>query len=155
MAKLGFNIIRIPISAEIILQWKNGERVETSFVNTYENPRLDGLSSLEILDYTINHMKKNGLKVMLDMHGASKDSYQDNLWYNKDVTMEDFIEAWKWITERYKDDDTVIAMDLKNEPTESSQAQTSQNGMAPTTRTIGKGQPKLLPKKYLQLTRIF
>ncbi|WP_265445870.1 cellulase family glycosylhydrolase [Acetivibrio straminisolvens] len=116
MAKLGFNIIRIPISAEIILQWKNGERVETSFVNTYENPRLDGLSSLEILDYTINHMKKNGLKVMLDMHGASKDSYQDNLWYNKDVTMEDFIEAWKWITERYKDDDTVIAMDLKNEP---------------------------------------
>jgi len=28
MAKLGFNILRIPISAEIILQWKNGERVE-------------------------------------------------------------------------------------------------------------------------------
>jgi len=104
MAKLGFNILRIPISAEIILQWKNGERVETSFVNTYENPRLDGLSSLEILDYTINHMKKNGMKAMIDMHSSTKDSYQENLWYNKDITMEEFIEAWKWIVERYKDD---------------------------------------------------
>ena len=116
MAKLGFNLLRIPISAELILEWKSGKRVETSFVNTFENPRLDGLSSLEILDYTINHMKKNGMKAMFDMHGASKDSYQDNLWYDKNVSFEDFIEAWKWLTERYKDDDTVIAMDLKNEP---------------------------------------
>lgn len=116
MAKLGFNFLRIPISAELILEWKSGKRVETSFVNTFENPRLDGLSSLEILDYTINHMKKNGMKAMFDMHGASKDSYQDNLWYDKNVSFEDFIEAWKWLTERYKDDDTVIAMDLKNEP---------------------------------------
>ena len=116
MANLGFNLLRIPISAEIILEWKSGTYVETSFVSTYENPRLDGMSSLDILDYTVNHMKKNGMKVMFDMHGATKDSYQDNLWYNKDVTMEDFIDAWKWLTERYKDDDTVIAMDLKNEP---------------------------------------
>lgn len=116
MADLGFNLLRIPISAEIILEWKSGTYVDTSFVSTYENPRLDGLSSLDILDFTIKHMKKNGIKVMFDMHGATKDSYQDNLWYNKDVTMEDFIEAWKWLTERYKDDDTVIAMDLKNEP---------------------------------------
>jgi len=155
MAKLGFNILRIPISAEIILQWKNGERVETSFVNTYENPRLDGLSSLEILDYTINHMKKNGMKAMIDMHSSTKDSYQENLWYNKDITMEEFIEAWKWIVERYKDDDTVIAVDLKNEPHGKYSGPNIAKWDDSNDRTTGREQLKSLPKKFLQSIQIF
>lgn len=116
IAKRGFNLLRIPISAEIIKEWMNGVYVETSFVSTFENPRLDGLNSLDILDYTIKHLKSNGLKVMFDMHSSTKDSYQQNLWYNEDMTMEEFVASWKWLVERYKDDDTVIAVDLKNEP---------------------------------------
>ncbi len=116
MAKRGFNLMRIPISAEIIEDWGNGVYVNTSFVSTLENPCLDGLNSLQILDRTVDYCKRIGMKIMFDMHGSTKDSYQENLWYNKDMSMEDFIASWKWLAERYKNDDTVIAMDLKNEP---------------------------------------
>lgn len=116
LAKRGFNLLRVPISAQIIKDWKNGTYVNTSFVSTLENPRLDGLNSLQILDYTIKHLKKNGMKMMLDMHSSTKDSYQDNLWYNNKFTMNDFIDCWKWIVDRYKNDDTLVAVDLKNEP---------------------------------------
>ncbi len=116
MAKRGFNLLRIPISAELILDWKKGDIVNTAFVSTLESPNLDGMNSLQILDYTIKILKGTGMKVMFDMHGASKDSYQDNLWYDKIVSMDQFVEAWEWLVTRYKDDDTVIAVDLKNEP---------------------------------------
>lgn len=116
MADCGFNILRIPMSAEIIKEWKNGKYVNTSFVNTEENPNLDGMNSLQILDYTVEHCRMTGMKIIFDMHGYKKDSYQEPLWYDASFTMKDFIASWEWLTQRYKDDDTVIAMDLKNEP---------------------------------------
>jgi endoglucanase len=116
LASRGFNLLRIPVNAEIIKEWSNGTYVNTSFLNTYYNPYLDGLNSLQILDYTVNYCKRTGMKIMFDMHGASRDSYQENLWYNSRITMADFIASWKWLAARYKGDDTVVAMDLKNEP---------------------------------------
>jgi aryl-phospho-beta-D-glucosidase BglC (GH1 family) len=116
MADRGFNLLRIPMSAEIIKEWMNGKYVDTSFVNTEENPNLDGMNSLQILDYTVEHCRMTGMKIMFDMHGYKKDSYQEPLWYDATFTMKDFIASWEWLTKRYKNDDTVIAMDLKNEP---------------------------------------
>jgi endoglucanase len=116
LASRGFNLIRIPICAEIIKEWQNGIYVNYSNVSTLENPSLDGMHSLQILDYAIDYMKRTGIKVMFDMHSAGRDTYTDNLWFNSKITMADFIAAWKWLANRYKADDTVIAMDLKNEP---------------------------------------
>lgn len=116
LATRGFNLIRIPICAEIIKEWQNGTYVNYSNVSTLENPTLDGMHSLQILDYAIDYMKRTGMKVMFDMHSAGRDTYTDNLWFNSSITMNDFIAAWKWLANRYKADDTVIAMDLKNEP---------------------------------------
>jgi aryl-phospho-beta-D-glucosidase BglC (GH1 family) len=116
LASRGFNLIRIPICAEIVKEWQNGTYVNYSNVSTLENPSLDGMHSLQILDYAINYMKRTGIKVMFDMHSAGRDTYTDNLWFNSKITMADFIAAWKWLANRYKGDDTVIAMDLKNEP---------------------------------------
>lgn len=117
LSKRGFNLLRIPICAEIIKDWQNGINAKPAVsTNTFENPQLDSYNSLQVLDYTIEYLKHTGMKVMFDMHGASKDGYTDNLWYDKKISMEDFISAWKWLADRYKDDDTVIAVDLKNEP---------------------------------------
>jgi len=69
--------------------------------------------------------------------------------------MEEFIEAWKWIVERYKDDDTVIAVDLKMNLMESTPVRISPNGMIRMTRTTGREQLKSLPKKFLQSIQIF
>jgi aryl-phospho-beta-D-glucosidase BglC (GH1 family) len=116
LASRGFNLLRIPVNGEIIKEWSNGTYVNTSFMNTYYNPYLDGMNSLQILDYTVNYCKRTGMKIMFDMHGASRDSYQENLWYNSKISQADFITSWKWLANRYKGDDTVVAMDLKNEP---------------------------------------
>ena len=39
-----------------------------------------------------------------------------NLWYTSKVSVEDYYSALEWMADRYKDNDTIIAFDLKNEP---------------------------------------
>lgn len=116
LAELGFNLIRIPVSADLILEWEEGKDEEPSFLSTEENPQLDGYTNLQVLDYTIDYLKTIGIKVMFDMHSVTRGSYEENLWYNDEISFEELIEAWRWLVERYEGDDTVIAADLKNEP---------------------------------------
>ena len=42
--------------------------------------------------------------------------HQKPLWYDDNFSEDDWLEALEWFTEYYKDDDTIIAIDLKNEP---------------------------------------
>jgi endoglucanase len=111
----GFNLLRVPLSVQLVNEWRQGRYPETTAVNTFYNPDLAGLNTLEILDASIAYCKKIGLKVMLDMH-RTVNSNQTGLWYGADYTPEDFEECWKWLAGHYKNDDTVIAMDLFNEP---------------------------------------
>lgn len=117
IADHGFNLLRIPISAELVLSWKNGNFPEANY-NRAENPELEGLTSLQIFDLAIRTCKENGLKVMLDIHSAETDSmgHMKNLWYTDKVSTEDYLDALAFLADRYKSDDTVIAFDLKNEP---------------------------------------
>ena len=118
IAHLGFNLIRVPLSVELVDKWLNGEPPMPSegSVNTWQkNEYLSGMNSLEVFDYAVNYCKNIGLKIMLDMHEVLKDRKR-NIWYYAQYTEEDFIECWKWLADRYKSDDTIIAMDLFNEP---------------------------------------
>lgn len=117
IADHGFNLIRIPMSAELILQWKNGQ-YPTANYNNATNYYLVGMNSLEIFDYIIGQFRACGLKVMIDIHSAKTDSmgHMTNLWYSGDITTEKYQEALVWMAERYAQDDTIIAYDLKNEP---------------------------------------
>jgi endoglucanase len=117
IADRGFNLLRIPISAELVLSWKNGNFPEANY-NRAENPELEGLTSLQIFDLAIRTCKENGIKVMLDIHSAETDSmgHMKNLWYTDKVSTEDYLNALAFLADRYKSDDTVIAFDLKNEP---------------------------------------
>ena len=62
--------------------------------------------------------EKYGIKVMLDVHSAEADNsgHIYPVWWKGAVTTEQFYAAWEWVTARYRDNDTLVAMDVKNEP---------------------------------------
>lgn len=117
MADRGLNVVRVPISAELLLEWRAGTTIVPN-VNTYANPELAGLNNLQVFDYWLDLCEQNGLKVILDVHSAEADNsgHVYPMWYKGDVTTEDVYKGWEWIADRYKDNDTIIAADLKNEP---------------------------------------
>ena len=117
IADHGFNLLRVPFSAELILEWKNGNYPQANY-NHATNSYLESMNSLEIWDYIVNRCRENGMKIMIDIHSAKTDSmgHMANMWYNGDITTEKYQEALCYMVERHKNDDTIIAFDLKNEP---------------------------------------
>ncbi|SCL13579.1 Aryl-phospho-beta-D-glucosidase BglC, GH1 family [Micromonospora nigra] len=117
MAERGMNIVRVPISTELLLEWKAGQTVVPN-VNTYVNPELAGKNNLQVFDHWLQLCEKYGLKVMLDVHSAEADNsgHVYPVWWKGTITPELFYQGWEWITDRYRTNDTIIAMDIKNEP---------------------------------------
>lgn len=117
IADRGFNLLRIPISTELIKNWSNGSYPSANF-NQATNSYLVGMNSLEIFDYVVGQCRANGIKILIDIHSAKTDSmgHMYNVWYNGDISEQDYLDALAWMAARYKKDDTVIAYDLKNEP---------------------------------------
>ena len=117
IADHGFNVLRVPMSAELLLQWENGEYPRANYNNAY-NEELNSMNSLEIFDYVLSLCEQNGMKIIIDIHCAKTDAAGHNhpVWYNGNITEDDFVEALSWCAERYKNNDTIIGYDLKNEP---------------------------------------
>ena len=117
IADRGFNLLRVPISTELINSWAEGEYPEANY-NHATNAYLTGMNSLEIFDYIVGQCRANGIKIMIDIHCAKTDAmgHMKNMWYEGDVTEKDYLDALSWIANRYRNDDTIIAYDLENEP---------------------------------------
>ena len=105
------------MSAELINSWAAGEYPKANYNNAY-NTELNSMNSLQIFDYFLNLAEANGIKVMPDIHSAETNAsgHTVNLWYTDKVSAEDYYKALEWMADRYKDNDTIIAYDLKNEP---------------------------------------
>lgn len=126
IADHGFNLLRVPMSTQIILQWKNNEPDPIIKVNEWSNPELtvEGIEggkvkySFDIWNQAVEWCRENGIKIMMDIHSASTNAAGHNypLWYDDSFSTDDWLEALSWFAEYYKDDDTIIAIDLKNEP---------------------------------------
>ncbi|MBR3629031.1 MAG: cellulase family glycosylhydrolase [Oscillospiraceae bacterium] len=122
----GFNLLRVPMSTQILLQWKNGEPDPMIKLNEYENPELtvEGvvggkpMYSFDIWNQVVAWCREEGIKIMMDVHCATTNSAGHNyaLWYDQNYSEDDWLEALAWFADYYKDDDTIIAIDLKNEP---------------------------------------
>lgn len=115
VANKGFNMLRVPLSVQLVNQWRKGNGATPGSVNYAANPGLSGLTSLQILDESIAYCKQIGLKVMLDMHRVVNTQMLDG-WTAPGYPAGDFEACWRWLAQHYADDDTVIAMDLFNEP---------------------------------------
>ena len=117
IADHGFNLIRVPMSAQLLNEWAAGTYPRANYNNAY-NPELNSMNSLEIFEYFLALAEENGLKVMIDIHSAETDAsgHNVNLWYTDKVSADAYLAALAWAAERYKNNDTIIAYDLKNEP---------------------------------------
>ncbi len=100
--------------------------------------RPDGscMSSHEIFDVILAKCKKYGIKVFIDIHSPAlhNSGHNYNLWYYNEgagsydsmavtkegngvpVTSEMWQDSLVWLADQYKNNDTLIAYDLKNEP---------------------------------------
>ncbi len=118
MAERGINILRVPISTQLLLEWKNGQAAVSSAVNTWANPELKDKTTLGVFDAFLGVAEKYGIKVMLDVHSAEADNsgHVYPVWWKGAITTEQFYSAWEWVTARYRTNDTLVAMDIKNEP---------------------------------------
>ncbi|MBQ1463529.1 MAG: cellulase family glycosylhydrolase [Ruminococcus sp.] len=147
VADRGINVIRFPISTELIVSWKAGEPDPVSSVQASYNPPVDTVgedgtvtpagkygnfnkdfcqadgktlkNSEEIFDIIIRKCKEYGIKAFIDIHSPDENNsgHDYNLWYGKaGVTTEIWMDTLVWLADKYKNDDTVLGFDLKNEP---------------------------------------
>ncbi len=131
IANHGINLIRVPISSELMVSWMNGSPLAVSSVTASNNPPYhvcnpefadengDTKDSWEIFKLIVGYCKEYGLKIMMDAHSPHSDNsgHSWELWYGKGgVGTKEWIDSWVWLAEQFKNDDTIIAFDLENEP---------------------------------------
>ena len=139
IADRGINVLRIPVSTELLYNWMIGDPDPIESVNPNSDPYYpfnidlineDGsvMNSMEVFDVLLKKCKENGIKVFIDVHSPESNNSGHNygIWYGKSFTANDgktvevttdvWIETLAWTANHYKNDDTLIGYDLKNEP---------------------------------------
>lgn len=112
--KLGFNCVRVPF------WYRNFMTEDLEWLS--ENH--DDNRGFQKLDWLIKTCEKYGIYVMLDLHGAPGGQSKNhctgkagrNELYENEEMMNATVELWCAIANRYKDNKTVCAYDLLNEP---------------------------------------
>ena len=115
IAKMGCNVIRVPFWYRNFMKDEQGTWITD---NMDENP------GFQRLDWVIGQAGKNGMYVILDMHGCpggqSMDHCCGTLCRNDlytDINCQNVMELlWSVIAARYKDNPVVAAYDIMNEP---------------------------------------
>lgn len=122
---LGFNVIRVPFSNQMVesnpvpsgyTSYANGEPANTALV---------GQTALADLDTIVAYAGSIGLRVILDNHRseAGNSNEANGLWYTSAYPQSNWIADWQTLATRYSSSQftfngnpTVIGMDLRNEP---------------------------------------
>ncbi|MEU6552966.1 cellulase family glycosylhydrolase [Streptomyces sp. NPDC046915] len=112
MKSLGYNTIRLPYSDDI---FKSSTVPNSIDFSSGKNADLQGLNSLQVMDKLVAYAGQDGLKVILDRHRPDSGG-QSALWYTSSVPESTWIADLKSLAARYKGQDTVIGIDLHNEP---------------------------------------
>lgn len=108
--ELGFNSIRLPFSNDIFT-----EGAKTSGIEANKNSWIVNLTPLGLLDKIIEECTSLGLRVMLDRHRPTSDG-QSALWFTDHTPIEVWLSDWRFLARHYKNNPTVFAFDLHNEP---------------------------------------
>jgi endoglucanase len=106
---MGFTTVRVPFSNECLAS------TATSSINYSVNPGLANQTPQQVLDIVIRQAAAAGLNVILDRHRPDSGS-QSQLWYTDQYSEARWISDWTALATRYKNDPTVIGVDLHNEP---------------------------------------
>jgi endoglucanase len=106
---MGITVIRLPYSDDIMA---NGP---VQSLNTYVNPELTGVTTLQLMDAIVNYCGQIGIRIFLDRHRPNSGG-QSALWYISSVSEATWIKNMQTLAARYKGNPTVIGFDLHNEP---------------------------------------
>ncbi len=114
----GFNVIRLPLSNEMVEFPTIPTGVGFAGPHGPINQDLRGLSSMEILDRIITRAQEVGLKIILDNHRSESGSgpEENGLWFTQQFPESSWIADWASLAARYSNNSTVIGVDLRNEP---------------------------------------
>ncbi len=115
---LGYNVIRLPFSNEVL---NSGVRPNSIDFSSGKNADLQGLTSIEVMDKIISYANTIGLKIILDNHrsNAGASAQENGLWYTDQYPESRWISDWQMLANRYKSYSNVIGADLRNEPHDS------------------------------------
>jgi endoglucanase len=143
---LGFNVIRIPFSNQMV----ESNPVPTNFTQFANggtvNQALVGATALQDLDTIVSTAGSIGLRVILDNHRSEAGSSNESsgLWYTSAYPQANWIADWQTLATRYSaskftfnGNPTVIGMDLRNEPHLSGSSSTSGSCWTGDTATNG------------------
>ena len=110
---LGYNVIRMPFSNAMLTPG-----TKPTGINYVENPDLVNLTALEVMDKIIAGAERRDIRVILDNHRSTDGGGPESngLWYTSNFPESRWIDDWKMLANRYRGNDTVIGMDLRNEP---------------------------------------
>src|SRR5438105_3976131 len=114
--QLGFNAVR--------LQWSNQMFESDPTVPDYAvaaNPGMRGLHAMQVFDRVVRALSAQGTMVILDNHNSNAEwccggDDGNMLWYNAQYPESSWIEDWKGMVARYRDDPLVVGANLRNEP---------------------------------------
>nr|BAF57289.1 putative glycosyl hydrolase family5 [uncultured symbiotic protist of Reticulitermes speratus] len=106
----GFNTWRFPISADRVHEWI-GDWAEYGAAEDYCKK-----NNLKWFEDLIEKLSAKGHKLIFDIHSLHGNTYRDNLWFKKGYGPDYIIEALEFLAEHFNESDTVIGLDLKNEP---------------------------------------
>jgi endoglucanase len=116
IAKQGFNCVRFPFSL-----WMTGQTTMVPAQYLDANQDLIGSTPLQVYDACVKALTDQGLIVILNCHlldfgwcCANDDT--NGLWFNDRWQVAQFTAAWQDIATRYASNPLVAAMDIKNEP---------------------------------------
>src|SRR5919197_2033582 len=109
---LGFNTIRLPFSDQLL-----DPTSDPRSINYTLNPDLRGLSGLQVMDRLIAGAGQRGLRIILDRHRPDC-AAQATLWYTRRYPEQRWIADLVRLALRYRQEPTVIGIDLHNEPHE-------------------------------------
>jgi len=107
----GYNFIRLPYSVQAL----RSSTISGVDYSIGSNQELEGKSPLEVMDLVIQEADRQGLMILLDSHRLNNERIPE-LWYGDGFTEDDWIETWKMLANRYRNQKNVIGADLKNEP---------------------------------------
>jgi endoglucanase len=112
MKSLGYNTIRLPYSDDV---FKSSTVPDSIDFSGGKNADLQGLTSLQVMDKIVAYAGQDGLKVILDRHRPDSGG-QSALWYTSAVPESTWIADLQALAARYRGQDTVVGIDLHNEP---------------------------------------
>ena len=112
---IGVNSVRLP--------WANETLEHDPLPPEYAiaaNPQFKGKHAMEIMDAVITALAQAHLMVILDNHVSRADwccseTDGNGLWYNAEYPEKNWLDDWRNIARRYKDQRWVVGADLRNE----------------------------------------